>query len=127
MMAVRKMDAEGTYILEQKDFITMLQNVWGDSAVDTAPHHNDRARLFGIIMTLPEFQEIYRKLAEGVTNRHALDDPALHYAEMFQLLAFAFNNESVIVLLPQDAYDLPLIEEINLNDPERIIIIRDCE
>ena len=120
-----KMDAAGTYILDQKIFLSMLQNVWGDNAVDTAPHHNDRVRLFGIIMTHPEFRDIYQKLAEGVTNRHALDDPALHYAKMFQILAFAFNNESIVLALPQDAYDLPLIEEINPNDPERIRIIRD--
>ena len=121
------MNAAGIYNLDQKIFLSMLQNVWGDNAVDTAPHHNDCVRLFWIIMTHPEFRDIYQTLAEDVTNWHALDDPALHYAEMFQILAFSFNNESIVVALPQDAYDLPLIEEINLNDPERIIIIRDCE
>ena len=46
---------------------------------------------------------------------------------MFQLLTFSFNNESVKVSLPEDAYDLPLIEEIDPNDPHRIGIIRDCK
>ena len=127
IMALRKVIDDGSYALDQKHFLSMLQNVWGDGAVDTAPNHNDRVRLFGIIMTHPEYRQIYQKLAEGATNRHALDDPSLHYAEMFQLLAFAFNNESIQVSLPEDAYDLPLIEEIDPNDPQRIRIIRDCK
>ena len=126
-MSLRKVIDDGSYFLDQKTFLGMLQNVWGDSAIDTSPNHNDRVRLFGIIMTIPEYRETYQKLAEGDTNRHSLDDPSLHYAEMFQLLAFAFNNESVKVSLPEDAYDLPLIEEIDPNDPQRIRIIRDCK
>ena len=53
-----------------------------------------------------------------------LEDTSLHYAEMFQLLAFAFDNESIQVSLLEDAYDLPLIEEIDPIDPQRIRIIR---
>ena len=101
--------------------------MWGASAVDTDPHHNDRVRLFGIITTIPEYREIFQKLAEGVNERYAIDDPSLNFPEMFQNLAFAFNNEKVIVILPEGAYDLPLIEDIDGNDISRIRIIRDCK
>ena len=78
-------------------------------------------------MTIPIYRETYQKLAEGVKERFSLDDPALHFPEMFQNLAFAFNNEEVIVTLPEGAYDLPMIEEIDGNDLTRIRIIRDCK
>ena len=60
-------------------------------------------------------------------ERYSIDDPALHSLEIFQNLAFAFNNEEVKVTLPEGAFDLPIIEEIDANDPSRIRIIRDCK
>ena len=127
IMALRKMNDGGKYVLDQQHFIGQLENVWGANAIDTAPHHNDRVRVFGIIMTLPEFREIYQKLAEGVKERYAIDDPSLNFPEMFQNIAFAFNNEKILVTLPDGAFDLPLIEEIDGNDFSRIRIIRDCK
>ena len=76
-------------------------------------------------MTLPQFREIYQVLSQGITSRAALDDTALHLPELFQQLAFAFNNEVIRVILPSNAYDLPLIQEIDPNDIGRIRIIRD--
>lgn len=101
--------------------------MWGASAINTSPHHNDRVCLFGIITTDPEYRETYRKLTEGVKERFALDDPSLNFPEMFQNLAFAFNNEEVKVTLPEGAYDLPMIEEIDPNEITRIRIIWDSK
>ena len=105
----------------------MLQNVWDETAVDITPHYNDRVRLFGITMSLPEYREVYQKLAEDVTSRHALDSFELNNSQMFQNLAFAFNNKDVKVTIPEDAYDLENIEEIDPNDITRIRIHRDCK
>ena len=104
----------------------MLQNILSENAVDITPHHNNRVRLFGIIMSLPEYREVYQKLAEGVTSRHALDSSELNNSQMFQNLAFAFNNKDVKVIIPDDAYDLENIEEIDSNDITRIRIHQDC-
>ena len=78
-------------------------------------------------MTLPAYRETYQKLAEGVKDRHGIDDPSLNFPEMFQNLAFAFNNEEVVVTLPEGAFDLPMIDEIDANDISRIKLIRDCK
>ena len=126
IMMLRRQDDHGRYCLKQEVFIGMMQNVWGKNAVDITPHHNDRVRLFGIIMSLPEYREVYQKLAEGMTSRHGLDSSELNNSQMFQNLAFAFNNEDVKVTIPEDAYDLENIEEINANDITRIRIHRDC-
>lgn len=125
LMALRKKNDSGQFVLDQGFFVSILENGWRASAVDTIPHHNDRVRLFGIIMTLPQFRETYQVLGQGITSRAALDDTALHLPELFQQLAFAFNNEDIQVILPSNAYDLPLIEEIDPNDIGRIRIIRD--
>jgi len=46
--------------------------------------------------------------------------------QVFATIAIAFNNEEVLVTMPDDAYDLPNIEIIDLNDMSRIKITRDC-
>ena len=125
ILALRKLGEDGKYAIDQGHFIGQLENVWGSGAIDTAPHHNDRVRLFGIIMTISEYRDTYQKLAEGVKERYALDDPSLNFPEMFQNLAFAFNNKEVVVNLPEESFDLPMIEEIDANDISRIRLIRD--
>ena len=125
ILALRKKNESGKFILDQKFFVSILENGLGARTVDSTPHYNDRVRLFGIIMTLPEFRESYQILSQGITDRAALDDSALHLPELFQKLVFAFNDEDVTVILPSNVYDLPLIEEINPNNIGRIRIIRD--
>ena len=83
----------------------MLEHYWGVSDIDTAPHCSDRVRLFGINISIPEYRDMHQKLVEGVTRRHMLDNPALHFPDFFANLAVAFNNEEVIVTLPGNAYD----------------------
>ena len=122
-MVLRKLTGDGKHVLDQKHFIGQLENVWGASAINTAPRHNDCVCLFGIIMTIPVFREIHQKLAEGVKERYSIDDPALHFPEIFQNLAFGFNNEEIIVTPLEGTFDLPMIDEINANDLTRIRII----
>ena len=62
IVSLRRVDGKGRFSLQQEVFIGMLQNVWGENAVDLTPHHNDRVRLFGITMSLPEYREVYQKL-----------------------------------------------------------------
>ena len=60
------------------------------------------------------------------TEHYSVSIIALNCPQMFQNLAFAFNNEDVKVTIPDDAYDLENIEEIDPNDITRIRIHRDC-
>ena len=78
-------------------------------------------------MTLPQFRDTYQKLAEGVTSRDGIDDPSLNTTQMFQNIAFAFNNEEITISLPEESSDLEKIEEIDPNDITRIRITRDCK
>ena len=127
IQGLRKEGDNGKYTLSQATFVGMMENVWGARSVDTTPHHNDRVRLFGMIMTLPQFREVYQKLAEGVTSRDGIDNPNLNNTQMFQNLAFSFGNEEVVITLPEESCDLDRIEEINPNDITRIRIMRDCK
>ena len=122
---LHRLNDDGKYTMQQEVFMEMLQNVWGDNTVDIMPHHNDRVRLFGIIMYLPEFRDIYQKLGEGVTSRYDIDSSELSVTQMFQNLAFFFNNTEIVVKLPEAAYDLQNIEDIDPNDSTRIRIHRD--
>jgi len=106
-MALRNLVDNEKYKLDQSYFISVLENYWGVGAIDNAPHHNDQLRLFGTITSIPEYRDMYQKLATGVTHRHMLDNPVLNFPETFTNLAVAFNNEEVIVTLPGNAYDPP--------------------
>ena len=64
ILALSNMNEDGIYTFNQEHFIGKLEDTWGASAIDTTPHHNDRVRLFGIIMTDPKYRESYQKLAE---------------------------------------------------------------
>ena len=127
LLAMRKLGGDGKYKLLQSQLINMCESVWGKAAVDTVPHHNDRTRVFGIVMTLSENREMYHRLGAGVTNRSGVDDPALSPKQIYNLIQLSFNNPDVIVTLPTAATDLENIEAIDPNDKSRIGIDRDCE
>ena len=65
IISLRKENEDGKFHLSQAMFVRMLENVWGNRAIDTSSHHNDRVCLLGIIMTLPKCRESYQKLARG--------------------------------------------------------------
>ena len=75
LLALRKRADNGEYILSQTKNLQVLSNQWGAGAPSTELHHNDRVRLFGILMTIPENREYFQRLAEGVTSRRHIDDP----------------------------------------------------
>ena len=62
------MGEDGKYALCQEQIVNIFQNVWGESSMDLSPHPNDRCRVFGIMMTKPEFHEHYQRLCDGVCN-----------------------------------------------------------
>ena len=126
LLALRKLH-DGKYHLDQTRILTMFQKIWGAGPKSNVLHPNDRARLFGVVMTLEENREIYEKIALGVRNRADLDDVSMTLEQMFQQIALSFNNEDILLELPQEAYDVNDFDLINLNDPNCIKITRDCD
>ena len=127
LLALRRRDDQGKYSLGQNRVLLLLSNTWGNASVSSEIHFNDRVRLCKVIMSLDENREYYQRLAEGCSSRKHLDDPEFSMKQIFQTLAFSFNNEKVIVEFPKDAWDLDGIEEIDPNDRSRIRISRDCK
>ena len=125
LLALRKRNENGKYILSQFTILQVLSGQWGKGAPSTELHHNDRVRLFGILMTIPENREYFQRLAEGVTSRRHIDDPEFSLKQIYQTLAFSFNNESIQIVLPSESYDLDKIYDIDPNDASRILIRRD--
>ena len=125
LLALRTCGFDGVYTLDQLSFLEMLGTFWGQGAVSNVINPNDRARLFGIIMTMEEHRTIFERLAVGVTSRSDIDDISMSLERMFQMVAIAFNNENVHLTIPEEGYDVPNIELIDLNDPTRIRITRD--
>ena len=125
LLAMRKMDERSKYKLDQHLFIGILQNIWGSGADSAAIHHNDRAQIFAIIMSKEEHRPIYERLSLGVTSHTDLDDGAMSIQHTYNLIVLAFNNKEVICELPPEAYDIPNIKCIDVNDSTRIRITRD--
>ena len=127
ILALRKEDEEGNFVLEQTRILQMLSNMWGASKPVNTLHYNDRVRVYGIIMAIPANRHIYQRLAEGCTTRRHLDDPVFNLKQMFQNVALQFNDERLIVELPPDYYAMDDCSCIDANDINRIRITRDCE
>ena len=126
LLAMRKLGDDNAYHLEQSVLLDMLQNVWGRGAHSATIHSNDRARVYGIVMSIEENRPIYERLSVGVQGRSDLDDVSMSLQQIFQTVGLAFNNEEVILNLPDEAYDIPNFDSIDLNDMSRIRISRDC-
>ena len=115
------------YHLEQSKVLDMCSTMWGAARPVNILHHNDRVRVFGILMTIPENRDKFERLANGPKGRNQIDDIGYHPKQIFQDTALGFNNESIKIELPRDAYDLHNIEDIDPNDIGRIRITRNCE
>ena len=126
-MALRSQQDDGSYHLCQERFVNSMQNVWGTSAVDLTPHPNDRLRLFGIIMTQPRMRPHFQRLCDGITNLAQLDSPALSLPQIFADIRLAFNNDDIVIKLPDAANDLENIHLLDANDDSRISSNRDCK
>ena len=78
-------------------------------------------------MTREDFIRMLQRLCDGVVDRACLDDPELSLKQMFVELALGFNNEDLVVQLPDNAYDLQYVHLLDANDCSRIAIQRDRE
>ena len=64
-------------MLDQERVLGMLENVWEASSCGNVQiNHNNRAQLYGIVMTMDVHSEIFQQLAEGCLLCHHLDDPS---------------------------------------------------
>ena len=70
---------------------------------------------------------MYDMLAKGVNARNDLDDPNYSPQQIYQSIAFHYNNDKIKIKIPEDMYDLDGVEEIDSNDTHRISITRDCK
>ena len=125
LLALRQRGPDNKFVLEQTSIVLFLKQIWGKDSISLAPHPNDRVRLYGIVMAIPEFRFALQRLCDGVTNRDELDNPELSLKQIFVEVALAFNNEEVEVNFPDEAYDLEYIHLLDPNDEDRIVIQRD--
>jgi len=80
LLAMRKL-VNDEYVLDQDRVIDMLSSVWGSVDISVTIHHNDRVRIFGIVMTDDKNWYMYQRLTDGCTARHDIDDPS--YSPIF--------------------------------------------
>ena len=66
-------------------------------------------------MTLQRDRALYERLAEHVTNRSVLDNPALSIKQIYQRLTFHLNNDDVKVELTAAAEDSNESETMDTN------------
>ena len=62
---------------------------------------------------------------EGITGHSHVDNPELSINRIFTGLSFDFNNEDIIIELPNNKCDTDGVENLNPNDMNRITIQRD--
>ncbi len=67
-------------------------------------------------MSIEENRPIYERLSIGVQGRSDLDDVSMSLQQIFQTVVLAFNNDEVVLNLPEEAYDIPNFDSIDLND-----------
>ena len=70
---------------------------------------------------------MYERLARGVGSKDDLDDPKYSPQQIYQSIAFHYNNPNIVVKMPDDMNDVTGAEEIDANDRMRISITRDCK
>ena len=71
------------YHLDQLKVLDMCSTMWGAARPVNIIHHNDRIRVFGILMTLPENRDHYERLANGPKGRNQIDDISYHPKQIF--------------------------------------------
>jgi len=90
----------GGYKLDQVNYIATLEILWVESRPHSMLHHNYQVRVYGMITAKEKNREIYQKLVEDCTSRHHIDNPLLSLKHFFHNIAFEFNNENVLIRLP---------------------------
>ena len=59
LIAMRREGDDGKYVLDQESYLETIERMWGESRACTTPHHNDRVRVYGLVMTRPNNREMY--------------------------------------------------------------------
>ena len=67
----------------------------------------------------------FQRLCDGITTLAQLDSPALSLPQIYADIRLAFNNDDIIIKLPDAASDLENIHLLDANDQSRISIDRD--
>ena len=78
-------------------------------------------------MSIDKNRYMYQRLAEGCTTRQSIDNPNFSPKQIFQTIAFSYNNESIHIKLLEDIDYADVMEEIDANDIIRIMRTRYCE
>ena len=78
-------------------------------------------------MTIEENRNIYQRLSEDCTTRQSIDDPVFSPRQIFQSVTFSYNNEHIILQLPDDMFNVDVNEDIDANDCTCINITRDVK
>ena len=78
-------------------------------------------------MSLLQFHDFFQILSDGVRSWEDLDNEPLSSKQIFVQAGLAFNNEDIVVDLPDEAYDLEYIHLLDPNDETRMRFDRDCE
>ena len=78
-------------------------------------------------MSIDSNRGIFQRLAEGCVSRAHLGYPSFSLKQMFQQIAFSFNNKKIFIDFPDSAYDIDDICNLDANDFSRIRITRDCK
>jgi len=112
--------------LDQVLLLDYLNNMWGQSSPRKVLYFNDRLRLFGTLMMIPEHRLLFERLAKGVANKDILDHDAFHPKNIFQKLTWDFCNDSVKVVLPSNCTGVDGWDSLDANDKTRTRIHRDC-
>ena len=64
--------------LDQERILRNLSSFWGDARPATLLHHNDHARVYGIVMSIAN-NNMFERLAAGASgNRNLVDNPIHH-------------------------------------------------
>ena len=58
---------------------------------------------------------MYERLAKGVGSKDDLVDPKYSPQQIYQLIAFHYNNLDIFVKMPDDMIDVTGVEEIDAN------------
>ena len=77
LLALRQKGSDGKFVLDQNSIFSFLKKIWGKDSISLAPHPNDRVRLYGIVLSIPQYRFALQRLCDGVKSRDALDNPEL--------------------------------------------------
>ena len=108
-------------MLDQDQVLGIMGDHWGTTGVRYVQiHSNDRVRIYGIMMSIDSNRDIFQRLAEECVSRAHLDYPSFLLKQIFQQVAFLFNNEKIFIDLSDSAYDIDDIFNLDANDFSRI-------